>query len=78
MRKNNNFSDIRMAANSYQPSAQQVMTRTYRPHGDAQVPTSVPNLVSGVAPVQSGGGQQTASAPQPNSPPASAGQTGGN
>lgn len=73
----NRSSEFAMAANSYQPTAQQVMTRTYRPQGDAQVPTSVPNLVSGVAPVQSGGAQQTASAPQPAPQPASGGQQSG-
>lgn len=75
----NRFSGEVMAANSYRPvNAQQVLTRTYRPQGDAQVPTSVPNLVSGVSPAQSGGSQQTAPAPQPAAPPASGGQNGGN
>jgi hypothetical protein len=68
-----------MAANSYQPvNAQQVLTKTYRPQGDAQIPTSVPNLVSGVNPAQSSGSQQTAPATKPTSSPASNGQNGGN
>lgn len=75
----NRFSGEVMAANSYRPvNAQQVLTRTYRPQGDAQIPTSVPNLVSGVSPAQSGGPQQTAPAPQPASPPANGGKNGGN
>lgn len=75
----NNFSSEVMAANSYRPvNAQQVLTRTYRPQGDAQIPVSVPNLVSGVSPAQTGGSQQTAPAPQPASLPANGGQNNGN
>jgi hypothetical protein len=75
----NNFSDEALKA-TYRPvSAQQVLTKTYQPQGGAQVPVSVPNLVSGVSPAaQSGGSQQTAPAPQPALLPANGGQNGGN
>ena len=80
MNRNNFSGRITALGNSYQPAiAQQILTKTYRPQGDAQVPASVPNLVSGVSPAaQSGGSQQTAPAPQPTSTPASNGQNGGN
>ena len=77
--KNKNFSALEA---THQPAnAGQVWTRTYQPRGDAQIPTSVPNLVSGVAPVQSAGSQQAsqqaASASQPASSPANGEQSGG-
>jgi hypothetical protein len=64
---------------SFKPTnSQQVLTKTYRPQGDAQIPALVPNLVSGVSPAQPSGAQQTAPAPQPASVPASNGQNGEN
>ncbi len=46
---------------TYQPN--QLLTETYQPVGQVQVPTEVPQLVSGVAP---------ASTPAPQAPVASA------
>jgi hypothetical protein len=56
------------ATKGFQPDGSQILTEGYKPQGSTEIPTQVPDLVSGVCPPTQSSPNQSSTGPQPVNP----------